>query len=60
MPDDKRKRGRADRAKVAGLQPYEINRVAKRFGVTPRRVKAVLQAVGHSRRKVYAELRRWP
>ena len=56
MPDDKSKRGKQDRDKVAGGEPYEIAYVAKKFGVSEDTVKQVQQSVGPSRDKVYAEL----
>jgi Protein of unknown function (DUF3606). len=57
MPDNKRKRGKADRLKVARLESYEVAYVAKKFAVTAAKVRAVIKRVGNSRRKVYAELR---
>lgn len=58
MADDKRKRGAADRRKVAAREAYEVAYVAKRMKVSRVRVRAAIKKVGNSRRKVYAELRR--
>lgn len=58
MPDSKRKRGRADRRRVAGAQDYEVALVAKKFSIERRTVRAIIALVGTSRRKIYAELRR--
>lgn len=33
MPDDKTKRGKQDRSKVAGGEKYEVAYVAKKFNV---------------------------
>lgn len=54
MTDDKRKRGKADRAKISAKQTYEIAFVAKKFGVTRALVREVIKLVGPSRRKLYA------
>lgn len=57
MADNKRKRGKADRSKVARLQRYEIAYIAKKFGVSLDTVRRIIRSVGHSRRKIYATLR---
>lgn len=56
MADSKRKRGRQDRDKAAGLQRYEVYYIADKFGVTPDKVRAVIRRVGNSRRAVYGAL----
>jgi hypothetical protein len=58
MADDKNKRGKPDRVKVAGQEPYEVKFVAKKLGVTDAAVKAAIKKVGNSRPKVEAELKR--
>jgi hypothetical protein len=58
MPDDKSKRGRADRNKVAGGEAYEVDYVAKKLGVTAEQVKSAIKKVGNDRAKVEAELRK--
>lgn len=46
----------ADRARIAVSQPYEVSYWAKKFKVTPARLKAAVAAVGHSSRNVGAYL----
>lgn len=58
MTDDKSKRGKQDRVKVAGGESYEIAYVAKKFHVTEAEVKDVQKKVGPSRARVEAELRK--
>jgi hypothetical protein len=57
MADNKRKRGRADRRKVAGGQAYEVAYIAKKKGVSRAKVRQAIKKVGNSRRRIYAELR---
>jgi hypothetical protein len=42
----------ADRARIAVSQPYEVSYWAKKFKVTPTRLKAAVAAVGHSSKSV--------
>jgi hypothetical protein len=42
----------ADRARIAVSQPYEVSYWAKKFKVTPARLKAAVAAVGHSSKSV--------
>lgn len=56
MADDPKKRGAADRRKVAGNQPHEVRHVAKKTGTTPAAVKKAVKAVGNDRKKVEAAL----
>ena len=58
MADDKTKRGKADRSKVAGGEKYEVAYVAKKFGVSQETVRKVQKAVGPSRAKVYEALKK--
>jgi hypothetical protein len=58
MADDKTKRGKQDRSKVAGGEKYEVAYVAKKFGVPQAEVKAVQKKVGPSRERVEAELKK--
>jgi len=58
MADSKRKRGKADRAKVSSKQEYEVRFVADKFGISRASVRAIIKRVGNSRRKIYAEIRR--
>ena len=56
MADNKRKRGKADRARVSGGQPSEVYYVARKYGVSADTVRQVIKRVGNSRSKVYAAL----
>lgn len=59
MPDDPKKRGKADRGKVAGGQAYEVAHVRKMVpGSTAAQVKAAIKKVGNKRDKVMAEVRK--
>ena len=58
MADSKKKRGKADRSRVAASQPSEVYYVAKKYGVTADTVRGVIKRVGNSRTKVYAALDR--
>jgi hypothetical protein len=52
MPDDKSKRGKPDRSKVAANEPYEVNHIAKKFELPPDLVKNVIKQEGPSRAAV--------
>jgi Protein of unknown function (DUF3606) len=52
----KKKGGKADRARVAGGQRYEVYYVARKFGVSADTVRKVIKRVGNSRAKIYAAL----
>lgn len=56
MADSKKKRGKADRARIAATQPSEVNYVARKYRVSAAAVRAAIKKVGNSRDKVYAEL----
>ena len=56
MADSKRKRGKADRSRVSGSEPYEVYYVARKFGVSADTVRKVIKRVGNSRKKVYAAI----
>lgn len=58
MADNKRKRGKADRRKVAGKQPYEVSYVARKFGVSAAIVRKIVKFFGNKRTTVYAAVRR--
>ncbi len=45
-----------DKALIAVSQPYEVRYWAKKFKVTPARLKAAVKAAGHSSKKVGAYL----
>ena len=56
MADSKQKRGKADRSKVSGSEPYEVYYVARKFSVSADVVRKVIKRVGNSRTKIYAAL----
>ena len=56
MADNKKKRGKADRARVSGSETYEVYYVARKYGVSADTVRKVIKRVGNSRKKVYAAL----
>lgn len=46
MPDDKTKKGPADRERVNIHEPYEVEYWTKHFGVTAQQLKDCVQRVG--------------
>ena len=46
MADDKSKTGQADRSRINVNEDYELRDWSQKFGVTPERLKAAVQAVG--------------
>ena len=54
MADNKKKRGGADRALIALGEKYEVAYWAKKFKVTPAKLKYAVKKVGHSAKKVEA------
>lgn len=57
MPDDKKKRGAADRARVSAGEAYEVTYVAKKTGKPKEEVLKAIKAAGPSRKKVMAKLK---
>ena len=58
MPDDKTKRGAADRARVAASQPYEVAYFAKRQGITQAQARALIKNHGNMRKTLDAAAKR--
>jgi hypothetical protein len=56
--DKRRRRGRADRIRVAAGERYEAQLVARKFRVGLAVVFSVIKRVGNLRSSVYDELRR--
>jgi len=56
MPDDKTKRGSADRARVSANESYEMRDLAKKTGLPVPLVTKVTQQVGPMRQKVEQKL----
>jgi len=57
VPDDKNKRGGADRKRVAGEQKHEVAYVAKKTGKSPEFVRKAVKKAGPSRSRVEEELK---
>lgn len=51
MADDKTKRGRQDRARVARTEAYEVHYFARKHGLTREQAEEILRQAGSSRRK---------
>jgi hypothetical protein len=59
MPDNPKKKGTADRGKVAGGQKHEVDYLLEKVpGATRAQAKSAIKAFGPSRAKVTAELRK--
>jgi hypothetical protein len=56
--DDKTKRGTADRIRVAGGEPYEVNYFARKHGLTTARARAIITQAGSDRAKANALAKR--
>lgn len=54
MANDKSKRDKRDRLRVAGGQDYEVMYIAKESGATPDQVRQLIKAYGNSRDTVMA------
>jgi hypothetical protein len=57
MADDKSKRGSRDRKLISLSEKYEVRYWSKKFGVTPDRLRQVVEKVGHSAKAVEEELK---
>ena len=56
--DDKKKRGPADRRKVAADQDYEVEYLARKFGLSEAQVRALIEQHGNDRVKLEAAAKR--
>ncbi|MEZ2329053.1 DUF3606 domain-containing protein [Mesorhizobium sp. RCC_202] len=54
MPDNKSKRGAADRRQVAGGEGYEVNYFARKHGISKDQAEALIKRVGNDRDKLNA------
>lgn len=52
MSDDKSKRGAQDRRAVAGDELYEVGYEARKLGIGPEQLKAIIARVGTDRAKI--------
>lgn len=59
MADDKTKRGKSDRIRIARKEPYELDYEAKKLGITIPRLKQAVKAAGPMRVDVEEWLKRW-
>ncbi len=60
MADDKAKRELQDRNNVAAAEPYEVDYEAKKLGITPAQLKAIIVQVGIDRAKIEKAARSIP
>jgi Protein of unknown function (DUF3606) len=51
MTDNKDLRGAADRAKVSGSEPYEVEYFAGKHNITMERARAIIREAGNDRAK---------
>jgi hypothetical protein len=58
MADNKKKRGKADRARVSGSDPSEVRYFAKKNRMTPAAVRKLIKKIGNSRKKLEAAVKR--
>ena len=58
MTDDKRKKGKRDRSRVAAGQEYEVEYEARKTKTSPSAVRKAIKRVGNPRKKVTKALRR--
>jgi hypothetical protein len=52
MADNKDLRDGRDRARVAGEEPYEVQHIADKLGVSAEEVRRAIERVGNSREKI--------
>ncbi len=57
MTDDLTKRGPRDRARINIHEPYELEYWAKKFGITEKKLKSIVQKVGPMVKDVQKELK---
>ena len=52
MADDKTNRGEPDRSKVSGSEDYELDYLAKKYGMTRAQARELVERVGTNRGKL--------
>ena len=52
MPDNKSKRGKADRSRVAGNEGYEVRYFASKHGITQEQARNLIKKIGNNREKL--------
>jgi hypothetical protein len=58
MPDDRKNRGRQDRARVASEQQYEVEYFAQKHGISVEDAQKIIEAAGPSREDADERARR--
>lgn len=56
MADDKSKVGKADRDRIAEDEPYEVEALAKKYGMTTDQARTAIRAYGPMRKDIEAHL----
>jgi hypothetical protein len=54
MADNKKQRGKADRAKVARFEGYEVTYFATKHNITLAKARALIERIGNDRNKLNA------
>jgi hypothetical protein len=52
MADDRANRGEPDRSKVSGSEDYELDYLARQYGMTRQQARDLVKRVGNSRAKL--------
>jgi hypothetical protein len=52
MADNKSKRGKPDRSRVAGNEGYEVNYFATKHGITREQARNLIKKIGNNRDKL--------
>lgn len=52
MADNKSKRGKPDRSRVAGNEGYEVNYFANKHGITREQARNLIKKIGNNRDKL--------
>lgn len=60
MPDNKENRGERDRSRIDTSEPYELNYIAQKLGVSKEQILGAVAEVGNSREKVEEYIRNKP
>ncbi|MFT4119170.1 DUF3606 domain-containing protein [Bradyrhizobium sp.] len=52
MADNKSKRGKQDRARVAGNEGYEVSYFARKHGISAEQARNLIKKIGNNREKL--------
>ena len=58
MPDNKSKRGKRDRSRVAAGEGYEVSYFARKHGITSQQARELIGRIGNDRAKLNAAAER--